>query len=160
MESVSWNEIQVFIKKLNAKTGEKYRLPTEAEWEYAARGGSNSSGYIYSGSNDINEVAWYGGYDKSGNADETHEVGQKQPNELGIYDMSGNVWEWCSDWYNDDYYKNSPSKNPKGASSGVERVLRGGSWSLSYSVCRSSYRNRNLPSNSDYNVGFRLASTK
>ncbi len=155
-ENVSWSDVQKFIKKLNAQSGEHYRLPTEAEWEYAARGGSKSSGYIYSGSNDINEVAWYGGYDKSGNAEETHEVGQKQPNELGIYDMSGNVAEWCNDRYNEYYYNNSKSKNPQGPSSGEYRVLRGGSWNISDNVCRSSYRYYYLADDWHNYLGFRL----
>ena len=114
VELVSWNSIQEFLQKLNSKAGKHYRLPTEAEWEYAAKGGNQGQNYECSGSNSIDEVAWYNG----NSSRQTHEVGQKQPNELGIYDMSGNVWEWCSDWYDANYYSSSPSKNPQGPSSG------------------------------------------
>lgn len=106
MESVTWDDCQEFIHKLNVLTGKSFRLPTEAEWEYAARGGSKSKGYKYSGSDDLNEVGWYwGNYDIS-----THDVATKKPNELGIYDMSGNVYEWCQDWYGD--YSPQPQTNP------------------------------------------------
>ena len=152
VENVNWNDIQEYIQKLNSKTGKKYRLPTEAEWEYAARGGNQEQKYKYSGSNSIDEVAWYDGNSNR----QTHEVGQKQPNELGIYDMSGNVWEWCSDWYDANYYKNSPSKNPQGPSSGGSRVLRGGSWYDFDNYCRSSYRSYSYPDYRNYNLGFRL----
>jgi formylglycine-generating enzyme required for sulfatase activity len=108
VEYVSWNDAQEFIRKLNAKTGQKYRLPTEAEWEYAACGGQQSRGYTYSGSNDINAVAWYG----NNSNNKTHAVGQKQANELGLHDMSGNVWEWCGDWY--DNYSSGAQTNPAG----------------------------------------------
>ncbi len=152
VERVSWNDVQEFIKKLNQKTGQKYRLPTEAEWEYAARGGNKSNGYKYSGSNNKDEVAWY--YNNSNS--KTHEVGTKAPNELGIYDMTGNVWEWCSDWYDENYYKNSPSNNPKGPNSGDYRVLRGGSWNYYDSYGRSVNRSRSFPNNWNDNDGFRL----
>jgi len=123
VQNVSWNDAQKFIEKLNDKTGRKFRLPTEAEWEYAAMGGEKSKGYIYSGGNDLWKVAW-----NSNNSDNmVHDVGQKSPNELGIYDMSGNVWEWCEDWYDGEYYTNSPSYNPKGPESGKDKVQRGGS---------------------------------
>ena len=132
------------------------RLPTEAEWEYAARGGvktiHESSQTKYAGSNNINDVAWF--TKNSGN--KTNPVGTKQPNELGIYDMSGNVWEWCSDWYDKDYYKNSPENNPKGASSNSYRVLRGGSWLNNANNCRSAYRNGIDPVNSYDYLGFRI----
>ena len=125
---------------------------TEAEWEYAARGGNKSKGYEYSGSNNINEVAWY-----DGNAsNKAHSVGQKKANELGIFDMSGNVLEWCNDWYNPDYYKNSSSKNPKGASSGEYRVLRGGSWYVTSNLCRVALRLMVRPTVRNYNLGFRV----
>ena len=150
VESVSWDDIQEFLKKLNAATGKMYRLPIEAEWEYAARGGSKSSGYKYSGSNNIGDVAWYN--DNSSN--ETHLVASKAPNELGIYDMSGNVWEWCQDWYGN--YTSSTQTNPQGASSGSDRVLRGGSWSYGAKICRVSFRNGNGPDIRFNDSGFRL----
>ena len=154
IEQVSWNDIQEFIQKLNQKTGKNYRLPTEAEWEYAARGGKKRKGYISSGSNSLGDVAWY--TDNSGS--KTHPAGQKQPNELGLFDMSGNVWEWCSDWYGSDYYQSSPSSNPKGASTGSNRVLRGGSWFDYALYCRTALRNYFYPGNRDFFIGFRLAS--
>jgi formylglycine-generating enzyme required for sulfatase activity len=150
VEQISWNDVQEFIKKLNAKTGLNYRLPTEAEWEYAARGGAKSLGYKYSGSNSVDEVAWYDG--NSGN--KTHAVGTKQANELGIYDMSGNVWEWCNDWYGN--YSSEAQSNPKGPSSASLRVFRGGCWNYSAQFVRVSDRSRSTP---DYRydfLGFRL----
>jgi len=153
VEMASWNDIQEFLRKLNAQTGENYRLPTEAEWEYAVRGGNKSRRYIYSGSNDVGNVAWY--RDNSGN--KTHPAGQKQPNEIGIYDMSGNVWEWCSDWYNKDYYAGSPQNNPKGPSSGSYRVFRGGGGYRGASGVRCSFRAGGIPGFSGDAVGFRLA---
>ena len=122
VENVSWDDCQTFIAKLNQLTGKNFRLPTEAEWEYAAKGGQKSKGYIYSGSNNIDEVAWYG--DNSGG--ESHMVKTKKANELGIYDMSGNVWEWCADWEAD--YPSEPQTNPTGPSTGYDRVYRGGGW--------------------------------
>ncbi|MBR5634374.1 MAG: formylglycine-generating enzyme family protein [Prevotella sp.] len=152
VEDVSWNDCQTFIAKLNQLTGKKFRLPTEAEWEYAARGGKNSKGYKYAGSNTIGEVAWY-----DGNSGETHEVAKKKPNELGLYDMSGNVWEWCQDWYGSSYYSNSPQTNPTGPSSGSNRVDRGGSWDDSAGNCRVSYRYADYPDDGDDYIGLRLA---
>lgn len=152
VQGVSWNNVQDFIKKLNKKTGMKYRLPTEAEWEYAARGGNKSKGYKFSGSNNIDDVAWYTG--NSGN--KTHPVGTKQPNELGIYDMSGNVWEWCSDWYGSGYYSISPDTNPQGLSSGDSRVNRGGSWIDYATNCPSANRMKTGPHYRGSNVGLRL----
>jgi formylglycine-generating enzyme required for sulfatase activity len=154
VESVSWNDVQEFITKLNQKTGKKYRLPTEAEWEYAARGGKKSKGYQYSGSNNINDVAWYG----SNSGVKTHPVGQKQPNELGIFDMSGNVWEWCSDWYAAEYEYdwNSTIPDPKGPASGSGRVYRGGRWLNDPQYCRSSFRFSYSPDFRFDNLGFRL----
>ncbi len=152
VENVSWNDIQEFIQKLNQKTGERYRLPTEAEWEYAARGGNKSRGYKYSGSNDVGTVAWY--YENSGR--KTHPVGQKQPNELGIYDMSGNVQEWCQDWYNYSGYSSDPQTIPTGPSSGSARVIRGGSWSVDAKYTRVSCRGYWRPLNKDRYYGFRL----
>jgi formylglycine-generating enzyme required for sulfatase activity len=152
VEDVSWNKAQAFIEKLNQKTGKHYRLPTEAEWEYAARGGSKSNGYTYSGSNDISSVAWY--TDNGGS--KTHPVGQKQANELGIYDMSGNIWEWCQDWFGADYYSSSPTENPQGPSWGSLRVYRGGSWSSTAQYCRVASRNFYAPGFRDFLIGFRL----
>ena len=152
VENVSWNDIQKFIKKLNAQTGKKFRLPTEAEWEYAARGGNQSKGYKYSGSNSISEVAWYDG----NSGDKTHPVGQKSPNELGIYDMSGNVWEWCQDWYSSSAYSSSSQTNPTGPNSGSHRVLRGGSWDNAASRSRVSDRGNNSPDDRFNRGGFRL----
>lgn len=159
VEKVSWDDIQTFLQKLNAQTGKQYSLPTEAQWEYAARGGHKSSfdkggqgGFKYAGSNNLNEVAWY--YDNSSN--KTHPVGQKLPNELGLYDMSGNVWEWCQDWYDADYYKKSPTNNPTGPTSGSIRVLRGGSC-YAYAVhCCIAYRSNGTPAYRNYFVGFRV----
>ena len=146
---VSWDDCQTFIRKLNSLTGANFRLPTEAEWEYAARGGNKSRGYKYSGSNNINDVAWY--TDNSGS--KTHAVGTKSPNELGIYDMSGNVWEWCQDWYGS--YGSGSQTNPQGPSSASRRVIRGGSWGNLARDCRVSYRY--APVNRFINLGLRLA---
>jgi formylglycine-generating enzyme required for sulfatase activity len=150
VEQVSWNDVQQYIQKLNAQTGKNYRLPTEAEWEYAAKGGKASRGYTYSGSNDISSVGWY--TDNSGG--KTHAVGTKQANELGIFDMSGNVWEWCSDWYGN--YSSYSITNPTGSISGWARVLRGGSWPYPAVDCTTTHRNSSNPDNSFNLVGFRL----
>ena len=151
VERVSWNDCQEFLKKLNALTGKAFRLPTEAEWEYAARGGSKSRKTKYSGGSDIGSVAWY--YGNIGSM--THPVKGKAPNELGIYDMSGNVYEWCSDWYGK--YSGSAQTNPKGASSGSGRVDRGGSWGNNARHCRSAHRDSSAPGYSDSGLGLRLA---
>ena len=129
------------------------RLPTEAEWEFAARGGNSSNGYTYSGSNNIDDVAWY--YDNSGNTNTTHTVGTKSANELGIYDMSGNVYEWCSDWYDSSYYSSSPSNNPQGPASGTNRVNRGGAFSFSSYDCRVAIRLGTDPTDPRFYLGFR-----
>lgn len=151
VECVSRNDCQEFIQKLNRLTGRNFRLPTEAEWEFACRGGNNSRGYKYSGSNDIDNVAWY--WDNSGG--KTHPVGTKAPNELGIYDMSGNVWEWCSDRYAD--YTSYSQTDPTGPQSGSYRVGRGGSWSSFAWYCRSSNRSDDYPSLRSCDLGLRLA---
>lgn len=166
VESVSWNDIQEFINKLNQKTtpsiplnkgGQSgmYRLPTEAEWEYAAKSVSGGGGKNekYSGSNNVDSVAWY----SSNSGGKTHPVGTKQPNGLGIYDMMGNIWEWTNDWYDKDYYNNSPKNNPQGTNSGQSRVLRGGSWYDLPQYVRASNRGRVLPTARYDNNGFRLA---
>ena len=139
VEQVSWNDGQEFISKLNRMTGRKFRLPTEAEWEYAARGGKKSRGYQYSGSSNISDVAWYDGNSGS----KTHPVGTKQANELGIYDMTGNVWEWCQDRYGS--YVSSSQKNPTGTVRGSNRVYRGGGWDIFAWSCRLSCRNYGPP---------------
>ena len=150
VEQVSWNDCQTFINRLNSYTGRNFRLPTEAEWEFAARGGNYSRRYKYSGSNYIGDVAWYA--DNSGNR--THPVGTKQANELGLYDMSGNVWEWCSDWYGS--YSSYSQSNPTGATSGFGRVERGGNWCGLARYCCSSHRSYYAPGNSFDDLGLRL----
>ena len=156
VENVSWNECQDFILRLNAMSGKNFRLPTEAEWEFAARGGNNSRGYKYAGSNNLNEVALYG--DNSGK--QTHPVGTKSPNELGLYDMSGNVWEWCQDWYGK--YNIKVEKNPQGPMISFfrtffsSRVLRGGSWDSLAGSCRLSFRNLGSPGHRGSYYGLRL----
>ena len=153
VENVSWNDCQKFIKELNRLTGKNFRLPTEAEWEYAARGGKYSKDYVYkySGSNNSDEVAWYWW-----NSDRTtHSVKTKEANKLGLYDMSGNVYEWCNDRYGD--YQSNSQTNPTGPSEGGFRVLRGGSWSSLDGVVRVSYRNGDTPGSRDFYSGLRLA---
>lgn len=134
VERVSWNDCRDFVLKLNTMTGKRFRLPTEAEWEYAARGGKMSRGYQYSGSNTLGDVAWY----KNNSGPTTHTIGTKQPNELGIYDMTGNVWEWCLDMYGT--YSGSPQTDPTGVIIGTHYVFRGGGWCNIAGHCRSSYR--------------------
>ena len=150
VEKVSWNNVQEFIAKLNELTGKKYALPTEAQWEYAARGGEKSKGYKYSGSNDLDEVAWYNS--NSNNA--TNPVGMKAPNELGIYDMTGNVSEWCQDYYDD--YSSDAQIDPVGPENGSTCVLRGGSWAEIERRCRVSFRSDKELDKRDFELGFRL----
>lgn len=152
VELVSWNDCQEFIKKLNEMPGKNFRLPTEAEWEFAARGGNLRKHTQYAGSDSLVAVAWYA--DNSGN--KIHPVAQKKPNELGLYDMSGNVCEWCNDWFGENYYSNSSSTDPQGSSSGSYRVLRGGWYSSAWGCCLSS-RNGNYPESRNDSRGFRLA---
>ncbi|MDE5419205.1 formylglycine-generating enzyme family protein [Labilibaculum sp. DW002] len=150
VEQVDWNEIQTFINKLNEQTGLNYRLPTEAEWEFASRGGNLTHSYTYSGSNTLDDVAWY--INNSGN--KTHKVGSKQANELGIYDMSGNVWEWCSDIYGS--YSSNSQTNPQGSSSGSYLDNRGGGWFSGENRCPVSNRSNCYPSSNYDSLGFRL----
>ena len=155
VEKVSWNDAMAFCQKLNdegrAPKGWKFTLPTEAQWEYAARGGNKSRGYTYSGSNDIDDVAWY----TSNSGSETHTVRQKKANELGLYDMSGNVWEWCLDgWIR---YRSGAVTDPQGPQSGSYRVRHGGSWDRSAQHCRSARRPGSDLGDRDNRNGFRLA---
>lgn len=151
VECVSWYDCQNFIRKLNKKTGKTFRLPTEAEWEYAARGGKKSRHTQYSGSDNIDEVAWY-----DENSDSTHPVKMKQPNELGIYDMTGNVWECCQDRY--DHYRRGPQTDPVVTNTGKSSVVsRGGGWVYNDWECRVSFRFDHDYLMNDYSFGFRLA---
>lgn len=153
VHDVSWDDCRIFLLELNSQTGLNFRLPTEAEWEYAARGGNRSCNYVYSGSDNFNEVAW----ELDSNTG-VHAVATKKPNELGIYDMSGNVHEWCSDWYGENYYKHSPQIDPTGPDNGEARVMRGGDGSSGAKYCSLTYRNYWFPkySFSYMKIGLRL----
>jgi formylglycine-generating enzyme required for sulfatase activity len=152
VECVSWHDAQEFISKLNSRSKDSlFCLPTEAQWEYAARSGGKRE--LYAGGNDIDRVAWY--FDNSGG--KTHPVGQKAPNGLGIYDMTGNVWEWCHDWFDENYYARSPRSNPSGPSGGSSRVLRGGSWLFNARNCRTAIRLNLTPGYRNSGIGLRLA---
>jgi len=150
VEQVNWYDTQEFIKRLNAMTGYMFSLPTEAQWEFAARGGIHSKGYKYSGSDDLNLVAWYDKNEK----EQTRPVGQKKENEIGLFDMNGNVWEWCQDWKGP--YSDTLQINPQGPSSGEEKVCKGGSWGRNNQRCRISYRGDDKPNLIYYTLGFRL----
>lgn len=153
VEQVSWDDCQRFISNLNRKIRGNFRLLTEAEWEFAARGGNASAGYDYAGSDDLAEVGWY----EANSGDATHDVMELAPNELGIYDMSGNVWEWCSDWYDEDYYADSPCFNPTGPIGGDFRVIRGGCWFYDASYCPVVSRYCDSSDNCGNGLGLRLA---
>lgn len=150
--SVSWFGASAYCDWLRDKTGDAYRLPTEAEWEYAAKGGRKTHNYVYSGSEILMEVAWF-----SWNSEATfHQVGGKRPNELGIYDMCGNVQEWCNDWYSETYYNETDRLNPTGPEHGAEVVVRGGHWSLSIEYVRNDDRYKYKPTKMDNTLGFRV----
>ena len=151
VEQVSWNDCQEFIRQLNASTGLHFRLPSEAEWEFAARGGNNSRGYQYVGGNDPSDAAWYSDISNY----ETHPVKAKRPNELGLYDMAGNVWEWCQDGYGP--YGSTPQTDPSGPTNASYCVDRGGSWFNDAWSCRVSKRGYYWPDNCNYTLGLRLA---
>ncbi len=166
VEDVSWDDVQEFIRKLNKKEGvDRYRLPTEAEWEYAARAGSEGA-YCYGDDPDarsLRKYAWYKKLPKKWYDDKllksfrrTIMVGELEPNAWGLFDMHGNVWEWCQDWFDHDYYASRPSKDPKGPSSGRERVLRGGAYNEEAGQCRSAARYYRDPDKGKCNFGFRL----
>ncbi|MCQ2975878.1 MAG: formylglycine-generating enzyme family protein [Bacteroidales bacterium] len=157
---VSWNDAIDFINDLNQLTGKKFRLPTEAEWEFSARGGNKSQHYKFSGSNKLDEVGWNQNMFEHYSIDCPQKVGTKSPNELGIYDMSGNVWEWCNDWYSSAYYHQTSKKDPKGPSDNENcafKVYRGGSFHFIERECRVSCRNCDYPKQRSNNLGFRLA---
>jgi formylglycine-generating enzyme required for sulfatase activity len=154
VENVSWLDIQEFLKRLNKKSNKHFRLPTEAEWEYAARSGGKKEKFA-GGNSKLEALAWY--QDNSGNR--THPVGQKQPNGLGLYDMSGNVWEWVQDWHGPEYYGQSPRNNPQGPASGLCRVVRGGCALTEVSLARTDHRRLNDPEGRFNMVGFRVVIT-
>lgn len=156
VEEVTPAQIDTFLVYLSKITGKHYRLPTEAEWEYAAMGGNKSKGYRYPGSDSLYNVAWM----KDNALNKSHPVGMKKPNELFLYDMAGNVWELCQDWWNPAYYKKSPSANPCNRKKALFRVVRGGSWRSGAERCYNKARNRNVYDHHKQNCGFRVALSK
>jgi formylglycine-generating enzyme required for sulfatase activity len=152
VEQVSWEDAQAFLKKLSEQTKQALRLPTEAEWEYSCRAGTTTMYYSGDTEADLARVAWYDGNSKS----TTHPVGQKEPNKFGLYDMHGNVWQWCQDWYGEDYYGKSDAENPAGPEQGAFRLLRGGSWRNGPMDCRSGRRDRDGPGYRNLYLGFRI----
>jgi formylglycine-generating enzyme required for sulfatase activity len=156
VEQVSWDDCQKFLDKLNAMTAEqegKFVLPTGAEWEYACRGGSTTRFSYGDATRSLGEYAWY----KDNSEQKTHPVGKKKPNAWGLYDMHGNVWEWCHDLYDEKYYANAATDDPQGPSSGSRRVLRGGSWRIAAGICRSAGCDSGVPGYRDTGLGFRVA---
>lgn len=151
--NVSWNDAVAYCNWLSKETGKKFRLPTEAEWEYASKGGAKSKNFKFSGGNILGEVAWF----TDNSEGRSHTIGKKMANELDIYDMTGNIAEWCYDWYGDTYFKTSPEENPMGPERGSNRALRGGSWASTENRLRASYRNSDFPYASSLGFGFRLA---
>jgi formylglycine-generating enzyme required for sulfatase activity len=161
VEQVSWNDAVEFCRKLSALPAEKkagyvYRLPTEAEWEYACRAGTKTTYSFGDSESELGDRHFLYGWYYKNSEDTTHPVGGKKPNGWGLYDMHGNVWEWCQDWYGKDYYGNSPASDPRGPTSGSSRVVRGGSWYYDAQVTRSAFRNRNSPDHRDNVYGFRV----
>ncbi|MBX3239213.1 MAG: formylglycine-generating enzyme family protein [Chitinophagaceae bacterium] len=153
IDNISWRDAQEFIRRLNLITGKHYTLPTEAEWEFAAKGGKDGKGYRFSGSDNIDEVGWHAGNSER----HPHPVGEKEPNELGLYDMTGNMWEWCQDRYTKFYYEENIKYSPEGPSEGSGRVRRGGSWFTSARNCRTSARSSVKEDYKDNSITFRLA---
>lgn len=153
---VSWEDAVEFCKKLSAREGLTYRLPTEAQWEYACRAGTNTAYCFGNDSSKLDEYAWFRTDPQGPTEDFANEVGQKRPNAWGLYDMHGNVYEMCRDWYAEDYYENSPIYDPDGPAVGTERVYRGGYWFNDVYYCRSAFRNRCRPSSRMYAIGFRV----
>jgi formylglycine-generating enzyme required for sulfatase activity len=151
--NVSWDDAQAFCKKLTEQSKQTVRLPTEAEWEYACRAGTTTMYHSGDAEADLGRVAWYSANSKSG----THPVGQKEANAFVLYDMHGNVWQWCEDWWDENYYTNSPTEDPQGPAHGAGRVLRGGSWSFDPLHCRAACRGRGDPGNRRSSIGFRVA---
>jgi len=156
VERITWYESQRFIRQLNDRSGKAYRLPTEAEWEYAARSGGEDE--QYAGTSEEKSLPGFAWHQFNSNR-QTHMVGVKKPNRLGLHDMSGNVWEWCSDWYDDNYYAKSQSNNPQGPGNGFYRVIRGGEWELPSGLARTTYREAAKPDTRRNDIGFRLALT-
>lgn len=153
---VTWYGALEYTIWLSNYTGDTYRLPTEAEWEYAAKGGNKSQYFVYSGSDYLNQVGWYDIYSEG----RAHQVAKLEPNELGLFDMSGNVWEWCLDWYDKDYYKNSPAENPLNSEKIAGKVIRGGSWFNNHKHCYLVHRNHSMPEDAHPDDGFRVVREK
>jgi formylglycine-generating enzyme required for sulfatase activity len=154
---VSWNDAVEFCRKLSQQEGTTYRLPTEAEWEYACRALTKTRFNFGDRDSSLDAHAWFKGNTYDVYQKYAHRVGQKKPNPWGLYDMHGNVWEWCEDWYGHDYYNESPTNDPIGPDTGSGRVIRGGAWHLPPQVCRSSFRNSDSPSDQLNGLGFRAA---